>query len=152
MPDQHESGGMPPQAQHEKKTRQPGAKPSRAAFLQSFVYAFQGLRYAVRTQRNARVHLIIAILAIGMGLWLGISPVEWGLVFVAITGVFIAEMLNTVVEACVDLATEEYHPLAKIAKDVAAGTVLLNAVLSIIIGLFVFGPHLLPMIGKLLHL
>lgn len=140
----------PPTLQ-EKLTPQGAPKPARAAFLQSFVYAFSGLRYAVRTQRNGRVHLVIAILAIAMGLWLGISPIEWGLVFVAITGVFIAEMLNTVVEACVDLATQEYHPLAKIAKDVAAGAVLLNAVLSIIIGLFVFGPHLFPMIGRLFH-
>lgn len=131
--------------------RQMTSKPARAAFLQSFVYAFAGVRYAVRTQRNARVHLAIAILAIGMGLWLGISPVEWALVFVAITGVFIAEMLNTVVEACVDLATQEYQPLAKVAKDVAAGTVLLNAVLSIVIGLFVFGPHLFPLIWRLLE-
>ena len=127
-------------------------QPARAAFFKSFVYASSGLLYAIRTQRNARVHLVIAILAIGMGIWLRISPVEWGLVFVAITGVFIAEMLNTVVEACVDLATQEYHPLAKIAKDVAAGTVLLNAILSIIIGLFVFGPHLFPMIARFLHL
>lgn len=147
LPDQP----LRPPTLHEKLTPQGASKPARAAFLQSFVYAFNGLRYAVRTQRNGRVHLVIAILAIGMGLWLGISPIEWGLVFVAITGVFIAEMLNTVVEACVDLATQEYHPLAKIAKDVAAGTVLLNAVLSIVIGLFVFGPHLFPMIGRLLH-
>jgi diacylglycerol kinase len=142
---------MEAQAQHEKIVRQAAPQPARAAFLQSFVYAFAGLRYAVRTQRNARIHLVIALLAIGMGLWLGISPIEWALVFVAITGVFIAEMLNTVVEACVDLATQQYHPLAKVAKDVAAGTVLLNAILSIIIGLFVFGPHLFPMIGRLLQ-
>ncbi len=151
MQDEIEPDEIQPQAQHEKIRQQAAPKPARAAFLQSFVYAFQGVRYAVRTQRNARVHLLIALLAIGMGLWLGISPVEWGLVFVAITGVFIAEMLNTVVEACVDLATQEYHPLAKVAKDVAAGTVLLNAVLSIIIGLFVFGPHLFPLIGRLFH-
>jgi diacylglycerol kinase len=136
MPDENEPGRVKP-------------KPPRAAFLQSFVYAFSGLSYAIRTQRNARVHLVIALLAIGMGIWLRISPVEWGLIFVAITGVFIAEMLNTVVEACVDLATQKYHPLAKVAKDVAAGTVLLNAILSIIIGLFVFGPHLFPMIARL---
>src|ERR1051326_719246 len=138
MQNQNEPGGV----------KQDIPKPARAAFLQSFVYAFNGLRYAVSTQRDARVHLVIGLLAIGMGLWLGISPVEWGLVFVAITGVFIAEMLNTVVEACVDLATQKYHPLAKIAKDVAAGTVLLNAILSIIIGLFVFGPHLFPIDRK----
>ncbi len=132
-----------------EETAPEALKPPRAAFLQSFVYAFNGLIYAVRTQRNARIHLLIALLAIGMGLWLGISPIEWGLVFVAITGVFIAEMFNTVAEACVDLATQKYHPLAKVAKDVAAGTVLLNAILSIIIGLFVFGPHLFPLIRHL---
>jgi diacylglycerol kinase len=167
MPDMDESGGIKqaepaeqPLLENQLEVRitpqevetQPGVvRPARAAFLQSFVYAFNGLRYAVRTQRNARVHLVIGLLAIGMGLWLGISPIEWGLVFVAITGVFIAEMLNTVVEACVDLATQKYHPLAKVAKDVAAGTVLLNAVLSIIIGLFVFGPHLFPMIARVFH-
>jgi len=139
------------ETQVEQATEHALSRPPRAAFLQSFVYAFDGVRYAVRTQRNARVHLVLAILAIGMGIWLSISPVEWALVFVAITGVFIAEMLNTVVEACVDLTTQEYQPLAKVAKDVAAGTVLLNAILSIIIGLFVFGPHLLSLLGGLLH-
>ncbi len=138
-------------AQAVQAIKQPSAAPARATFLRSFVYAFAGVRYAVRTQRNARVHLLIAILAIGAGLWLRISPVEWALVFVAITGVFIAEMFNTVAEACVDLATQEFHPLAKVAKDVAAGTVLLNAFLSIVIGLFVFGPHLLPMLLGLFH-
>jgi diacylglycerol kinase len=77
-----------------------------------------------------------------MGIVLRISAVEFAIIFVAITGVFIAEMFNTVIEVCVDLASPEYHPLAKIAKDVAAGTVLLNAMLSIVIGLFVFVPHL----------
>ena len=139
------------QAQAAQAVQQPLAPPARATFLRSFVYAFAGVRYAVRTQRNARVHLLIAILAIGAGIWLHISPVEWALVFVAITGVFIAEMFNTVAEACVDLATQEFHPLAKVAKDVAAGTVLLNAFLSIVIGLFVFGPHLLPMLLGLFH-
>jgi diacylglycerol kinase len=129
----------------------PSATPARATFLRSFAYAFAGVRYAIRTQRNARIHVFIALLAVGAGLWLGINPVEWALVFVAITGVFIAEMINTVAEACVDLATQEFHPLAKVAKDVAAGTVLLNALLSIIIGLFVFGPHLFPLILGLFH-
>jgi diacylglycerol kinase len=118
---------------------------SRAAFLRSFVYAWQGLIYAVRTQRNARVHAVLGAGAIVLGLVLRISPVEFAMVFVAITLVFIAEMFNTVAEACVDLVTTEYHPLAKIAKDVAAGAVLLNAILSVIIGILVFGPHLLAL-------
>ncbi|HEX6540561.1 MAG TPA: diacylglycerol kinase family protein [Ktedonobacterales bacterium] len=120
--------------------------PSRAAFLRSFVYAWQGLVYAIRTQRNARVHAAIGAGAIVLGLVLRISPVEFAMIFVAITLVFIAEMFNTVAEACVDLATREYHPLAKIAKDVAAGAVLLNAILSVIIGILVFGPHLLALV------
>ena len=116
-------------------------------FFAGFKYAFSGLWYALRTQRNARVHVSIAILAILLGVVLHISAVEFALVFVAITGVFIAEMFNTVFELCIDLASPDYHPLAKIAKDVAAGAVLLSAMLSIVIGLFVFVPHLM----KLFH-
>jgi diacylglycerol kinase len=113
-----------------------------AKFLAGFRYAFSGLWYALRTQRNIRVHVGIAILAILLGVVLHISAVEFAMVCVAITGVFIAEMFNTVFELCIDLASPDYHPLAKIAKDVAAGAVLLSAMLSIVIGLFVFGPHL----------
>jgi len=118
-----------------------------AKFIAGFKYAFSGLWYALRTQRNARVHVSIAILAILLGVVLHISAVEFALVFVAITGVFIAEMFNTIFELCIDLASPDYHPLAKIAKDVAAGAVLLSAMLSIVIGLFVFVPHLM----KLFH-
>jgi len=113
-----------------------------AKFIAGFGHAFRGLWYALRTQRNARVHVTIAILAILMGVVLHISAVEFAMIFVAITGVFIAEMFNTVFELCIDLASPDFHPLAKIAKDVAAGAVLLSAMLSVMIGLFVFGPHL----------
>ncbi len=113
-----------------------------AKFIAGFGNAFRGLWYALRTQVNARVHIAIAILAILLGIVLHISAVEFAMVFVAITGVLIAEMFNTVFETCVNLASPDYHPLAKIAKDVAAGAVLLNAILSIVIGLFVFVPHL----------
>ena len=104
----------------------------------------------MRTQRNARVHMALGLVAIILGVLLHISPVEWALVFTAITLVFIAEMFNTVAEACVDLVTREYHPLARIAKDVAAGAVLLNAMLSVVIGALVFIPHLWPLAQKLL--
>ena len=70
------------------------------------------------------------------------------MVFIAITNVLVAEMFNTVIEVSIDLSTPEYHPLAKIAKDVAAGAVLLSAMLSSIIGLFVFGPHLWILISR----
>lgn len=120
------------------------------AFLRSFVFAGRGLWYALRTQRNMRVHAALALLAIALGLALRISPVEWALVFVAITGVVITEMINTVVEALVDLASPEYHPLAKVAKDVAAGAVLLNAILAVVIALFVYVPHLWPLLMRIL--
>jgi diacylglycerol kinase len=127
---------VPPQSQ----------KSEWAKFLAGFGYAFAGLWYALRTQRNMWVHITIAILAILLGIVLRISAVEFAMIFVAITGVFIAEMFNTVFELCVDLASPEYHPLAKIAKDVAAGAVLLSAMLAVVIGLFVFGPHLWELI------
>src|SRR5713226_8960674 len=113
-----------------------------AKFVASFGFAFSGLWYVLHTQRNARIHVSIAILAILLGIVLHISAVEFAMVFVAITGVFIAEMFNTVFELYIDLASPDYHPLAKIAKDVAAGAVLLSAMLSVVIGFFVFGPRL----------
>ncbi len=122
----------------------------RATFRRSFVFAWNGLRHAILTQRNARIHLLLAAVAIAVGIWLRISPVEFAIVFVAIIGVFISEMFNTVAEACVDLITDQYHPLAQVAKDVAAGAVLLNALLSIVVGLFVYVPHLWPLIRHLL--
>jgi diacylglycerol kinase len=113
-----------------------------AKFIAGFAYAFVGLWYALRTQHNMWVHIAVAVLAIALGIILRISAVEFAMIFVAVTGVFIAEMFNTVIELCVDLASPEYHPLAKIAKDVAAGAVLLSAMLAVVIGLFVFVPHL----------
>jgi diacylglycerol kinase len=117
-------------------------------FIRSFHFAFSGLWYAIRTQRNMRVHLLIALLAIVAGILLHISAVEFALIFVAILLVFTAEMFNTVFELCVDLASPDYHPLAKIAKDVAAGAVLLSAMLAVVIGLFVFLPHLWALFVK----
>jgi len=119
-----------------------------ARFIAGFGYAFSGLWYALRTQRNARVHVAIAILAILLGIILHISAVEFAMIFVAITAVFMAEMFNTVFELCIDLTSTEYHPLAKIAKDISAGAVLLSAMLAIVIGLFVFGPHLWSLIPR----
>jgi diacylglycerol kinase len=127
---------------------QPLQKSEWVKFIAGFEYAFKGLWYALRTQRNARIHIIVAILAILLGIALHISAVEFAMVFVAITSVFIAEMFNTVFELCVELTSPDYHPLAKIAKDVAAGAVLLSAMLSVVIGLFVFGPHLWGLIKR----
>src|SRR5579872_732827 len=107
-----------------------------AKFIAGFGFAFSGLWHALRTQVNMKVHISIAIIAVALGIFLRISAVEFALIFVAIAGVLIAEMFNTVIELCIDLASPTYHPLAKTAKDVAAGAVLLSAIMAIIIALF----------------
>ena len=119
-----------------------------AKFMAGFGFAFSGLWHTIRTQINMKVHITIAFIAIALGIVLHISAIEFALIFVAIAGVLIAEMFNTVIELCVDLASPSYHPLAKTAKDVAAGAVLLSAIMAIIIALFVFGPHLWALIHR----
>jgi len=119
-----------------------------AKFMAGFGYAFQGLWYSLRTQINMQVHIVIALLAIALGIVLRISSVEFAVIFLAIASVVLVEMLNTVIELCVDLASPEYHPLAKIAKDVAAGAVLVSAIFAVIIAFFIFGPHLWALVVK----
>jgi diacylglycerol kinase len=111
------------------------------------VYAGRGLWYGLRTQRNLRVQSVLACLALGVGVALRLSPVEFALIFVAITLVLGTELINTVVEACVDMITPDHHPLARIAKDVAAGAVLLNAILAVVIALLIFVPHLWKLVA-----
>lgn len=108
----------------------------------SFGYAFSGVSYALRTQFNMLVHIIATILVTVAGLYFGLTASEWSVIVLAICLVLVTEMLNTAIEATVDLFTEKQHPLAKIAKDVAAGAVLLAAFCSVIIGMLVFWPHL----------
>ncbi len=110
--------------------------------LESFRYAFAGLAYALRTQRNTRIHLSIAALVIAMGLWLRLPPTSWAVLTLTIGLVLVGEMINTVVETLVDMITADYHPLAKVTKDVMAAVVLLTAMFSVIVGLFVLGPPL----------
>lgn len=114
--------------------------------LESFRYAFAGLWYALRTQRNTRIHLVIAAAVIIMGIWLELSFVEWAVLILTIGFVLVGEMLNTVAETLVDLINPGYHPLAKTVKDVTAGAVLLTAIISVIVGLVVLGP---PLLSKL---
>ena len=113
----------------------------------SFGCAIAGVHHALRSQRNMRIHCAAAVLAITMGWVAAISRYEW-LALVAIIGaVFVAELINTAIEAVVDLVVAEYHPLAKIAKDVAAGAVLIAAAASVVMGIVIFGPK----VGRLLQ-
>lgn len=118
--------------------------PGRAnTLVSSFGYAFAGLGYCLRTQRNFRIHVSIAFLGTIAGLLFGLSLLEWAVFGVMVVTVLAAEMVNTMVEALVDLVTSEYHPLAKVAKDVAAGVVLLTAIGSVVVGALIFLPKLL---------
>ena len=118
--------------------------------LESFRFAFAGLWYALRTQRNTRIHLIITAGVVALGLWLGIAPIQWGMLVVAIGFVLVGEMLNTVAETLVDMISPGYHPLAKVVKDVTAAAVLLGAIISVVVGLLILGPPLWSRLSSLL--
>ena len=123
--------------------------PQRAKFFESFVHAWNGMIYAFQTQRNARVHVALALVALTLGVALHLSAMEFAVIILAIVAVIAAEMINTVAEAIVDLVTDTYHPLAKIAKDVAAGAVLWSAIGAVAVGIVIFGPHLLSLLTHL---
>lgn len=120
------------------------------ALLASFAYAFAGLGYLLRTQRNARIHVLLGACAVALGVLVRLERCEWLVLVLTITLVLAGEGLNTALEVTVNLVTCDYHPLARIAKDVAAGAVLLCALASIIIGGIIFWPHLWPIVLSLL--
>lgn len=120
----------------------------RATFLSAFRFAWQGVLHVLRSQRNARIHLGAAAAVIVAALGVRVSGLELAVLVLCITLVIGAEMMNTVIEAIVDLVSPGYHPLAKIAKDVAAGAVLVCAGGSAITGLIIFVPHLWHALGR----
>jgi diacylglycerol kinase len=119
----------------------------RGTLIESFQHAFAGLGHALRTQRNARIHVSIAVAVVLLGLALRLEPVEFAILTLTIGFVFVSELFNTVVETVIDLVTEEYHPLARQAKDVAAGAVLASSIAAVVVGLLVLGPPLLRLLG-----
>ena len=102
----------------------------------------------LRTQANARIHVVAAVVVVAAGWFFGISRDEWCAVVGAIGLVITAEGINTAIEAAVDLASLERHPLAERAKDVAAGAVLLASLTAAIIGLLIFGPRVLALVAR----
>ena len=116
-------------------------KVSPRKLIESFKYAIEGIGYCLNTQRNMRIHLVIAAVVIAGCIFLQISSLEFITVIISVSMVFICELINTAVERAVDTATKEYDPIAKIAKDVAAGAVLIAAISSVIVGFLVFGKY-----------
>ena len=110
--------------------------------LESFFYAFSGVFYGFFSERNLKVHLLAGLLAVSLAYYYEINRIEWALLLFTIFLVFIAETINTAIEKTIDLVTDEYHPLAKNAKNLAAGAVLLSAINAIIMGIIIFGPYL----------
>ncbi|MCL8208963.1 MAG: diacylglycerol kinase family protein [Actinomycetia bacterium] len=119
------------------------------SLAESFRFAFAGLAYAFRTQRNMRWHTVFAALAVVLGTVLRLPAADFVLVLAAIVVVMVAEMVNTAVEAVVDIVSPGMHPLARVAKDVAAGAVLLAAAGALALGIWVFGPRLAQLPGAL---
>lgn len=107
----------------------------------SFSHALRGLRFMIQSQHNAWLHAIATVVVIVGGLGFQISRVEWCFIILSIMAVWIAEALNTALEFVVDLASPDLHSLAGMAKDVAAGAVLISAVGATTIGIVVFAPY-----------
>jgi diacylglycerol kinase (ATP) len=116
--------------------------------LASFSYAFAGIGYLFRTQRNAQIHSAISIMVIVAGVLFRIERLEWLAIVLTIMLVLAAEGINTAIEAVVDLASPQRHPLAKIAKDVAAGTVLITAIGAVVVGILIFMPRIWPFVAN----
>jgi diacylglycerol kinase len=115
--------------------------------FRSFQFAFAGLATLLRTQPNARIHAVLTLVVVGLGLFLRLTAAEWCWVVLAITMVWVTEALNTSLEFLADAVRPEIHPLVKHSKDVAAGAVLVAAMGAVFIGLLVFGPRLWAVIG-----
>lgn len=103
-------------------------------------HALRGWMYVLKTQHNAWVHSLAAAMVIILGFWLQIPARDWAVLVLTIAMVFTAEFINTSIEAVVDLASPQKHPLAKVGKDVGAGAVLIAALAGVLIGLLVLGP------------
>ena len=129
-----------------------GAEPEKAALRRfpavlrkraaSFGYAFRGVGAALRTEVHLWFHAAATVVVIGLGLYCGLERWEWAAVALSVGAVWCAELVNTAIEAVVNLVSPDYHPLAGRAKDVAAGAVLVMALAALAVGLLVFGPRL----------
>ncbi len=111
----------------------------------SFGYAFEGIFTCIAKERNMKIHCLAVIVVVLLGTFLRLSVTEWCICLILFGLVMALELLNTSVEAIVDLVTEERKPLAKIAKDTAAGAVLIAAIMAIIIGAIIFIPKILEL-------
>lgn len=116
---------------------------------ESFGYAFEGIWTGIRNERNMKIHCLAIIVVTLTGTLFQITAMEWCICLLLFALVASLELVNTAIEAVVDLVTEEKKPLAKIAKDTAAGAVLFAAIISVIIGCIIFLPYVLELFEKI---
>ena len=116
-------------------------RPFVVRLARAFLYAWRGIMVVSR-DRMLRIQLLAAIVVVAMAAWLKVSRVEWAILMLTVGAVLALEAMNTAVEAVVDLAMPERHPLAARAKDAAAGAVLIAAIAASAVGLFILGPRL----------
>ena len=119
------------------------------SWVKRFIHAIHGILYGFHTEKNFRFHVIAAIIVMLVAFLLQISRLEWICVLFAIGIVMGAELLNSAIERTVDLVTEEFHPLAKSAKDLAAGAVFVVSMIAALIGICIFGPYVVQWISIL---
>ena len=112
-------------------------------FVKSFYFASRGIFEALKTERNIKIHSIVAVLVVLVSLYFSLNWMEWLFILVAIFGTITLELVNSSIERVVDLVTKEFHPLAQQAKDIAAGAVFLYAIFSVIVGLIIFLPKVI---------
>ena len=108
------------------------------SIIESFNYAIEGVIHVLRTQRNMRIHFAVAVVVLVIAVAVGVSRVELIVLLLSITFVLVAEMINTAVEGTIDAATTSFDPMAKLAKDIAAGAVLIASVNAVAVGYLVF--------------
>ena len=117
-------------------------QPRSRSRLASFRYAVAGLAHVLRTQRNAWIHAVASLAVVLLALWLQPGLTQWAVLVLAMALVWMAEFINSALEAIVDLASPDVHPLAKVGKDVGAAAVLIAAVSAALVGLLILGPPL----------
>ncbi len=125
----------------DERKRQKGIK----KFLLSFSYPIKGLKYAYRNEQNLAVDVGVSLLVLIAGFIFQLEHYEWIIIVMTIAVVIAGELINTAIEAVVDLVTEEYHPLAKVAKDTSAAAVFVLAIMAAVVGIIIFLPKLISL-------
>lgn len=133
-----------------KKIKERLKKQGRGHFSESVWHAIDGVDYTIGHERNFKIELFFAILVCIACIFFKVSVMEWLVLLLTIAMVLVLEVINTSIERCVDLVTKEYRDLAKIAKDTAAGAVLIMSLFSVCIGICIFLPKIINMLGGII--